>query len=229
GEEEGADGRRFVSPGRWLPAAGNAATSPAGGEHLAGPSAQKLSDASGSAGGEGAAADGSGNGGHDHHPVAGGRPPVVIGTKATAESAGLASKGLREKESSRHGTSSRWRVSSPVWESLSPPRRRPLAPRERHRQLRRRRRRNAAAAVPALLPESWEARHRLRGGVVLRLLLTTRRRWQQWMRSRRRRRRPAAAALVWLPGPGEASLLRGTGCVVLLPPSRRGPLMIRVV
>ncbi|CAB1102142.1 unnamed protein product [Ectocarpus sp. CCAP 1310/34] len=106
GEEEGADGRRFDSPGRWPRATGNAATSPAGGERSVGPSTPNFSDASASAGGgggEGAVADGSSNGGQDHHPVAGGRPPVVVGTKAAAEPAGLASKRLRDKGSSCHG------------------------------------------------------------------------------------------------------------------------------
>ncbi|CAM9170262.1 unnamed protein product, partial [Ectocarpus sp. 12 AP-2014] len=106
GEEDGADGRRFDSPGRLPRATGNAATSPAGSESSVGPSAPNFSDASGSAGsggGEGAAADASGNGGHDHHPEAGGRPPVVVGTKAAVESAGLASKRVRDKGSSRHG------------------------------------------------------------------------------------------------------------------------------
>ncbi|CAM9357681.1 unnamed protein product [Ectocarpus sp. 13 AM-2016] len=105
GEEEGADGRRFDSPRRLPRLTGNAATSPAGGERSVGPSAPNFSDASGSAGGgsgEGAASDG-GNGGDDYHPVADGSPPVVVGIQAAAESAGLASKRLRDNGSSRHG------------------------------------------------------------------------------------------------------------------------------
>lgn len=107
-EEEGVNGRGSVS-GSLPPATGNAAAPPAVGELFsAGPPAPNFfSDASGSAGGsggEGAAADdGSSNGGHDHHPVAG-RPPVAVGTKAAAESAGFASKCLRDdKGSPRHG------------------------------------------------------------------------------------------------------------------------------